>query len=154
MAIEPDNRHLARDGLAMLDKLVLARPFHGAEAQQQGVKSERAGDARFFPGLAGLADHAGDHHQRPLGPGLRRLCGKLQHGAIKADIADLELRRVHSDGEPARSRIDVVAREGALRDAIEPALFVERQGMCRQDSAIAENAQHLARQVAPVHTLH
>ena len=116
--------------------------------------AERAGSARLLDGLGGLADDAGDHHQRALGPGPGRLGGQLQHGAVEADVPDLELRGVHANGEPAGAGIDVVARQRPLRGAIELALLVERQRMRRQHGAPAQDGQDLGRDVGPVSAAH
>ena len=115
LQVEADQRHLAGDRGAVLDDLVLAGALHRAQAQQHGVIAERAGGTRLLHGLRGLADHAGDHDQRPLGPARCGLGGQLQHRPVEADIADLELRGVHADGQPAGAGIDVVARQRALR---------------------------------------
>ena len=133
----------------MLDDLVLAGAFHGAQAQQHGVVAERACRARLLDGLRGLADHAGDHHERSLGPTVRGFGGKLQHRPVEPRLADLELRGVHADGKPAGAGIDVVPRQCALRLAVEFTRFVERQGMGRQHGAAAQDSENVGRQVGP-----
>ena len=154
LQIEADQRHLARHGAAVRDQLVLAGTSHGAEAQEHGVVAERAGDAGLGLGLRGLADDAGDHHQRAPRPVLRCLGCQLQHRAVEADIADLELRGVHADREPAGAGIDVIARKRALRGAIELTPFVERQGVRGDHGPAAQDGQDVGRQLAPVHATH
>ena len=154
LQVEADGRHLARHGRAMLDELVLARPAHGAEAQQHRVVAERTRDARLLHGLRRPADHAGDHHQRPLRPRCCRLGGKLQHRAVEADVADLELRRMHADRQPAGAGVDVVARQRPLRGGIELALLVERQGMGGDHRAPAQDGQHVGGNVGPGRAAH
>ena len=56
---------------------------------------------------------------------------------------------MHADGQPAGAGIDVVARQRALRLAVELALLVERQGMRRQHGAAAQDGQNVGRQVGP-----
>ena len=75
--------------------------------------------------------------------------GKLQHRPVEPRLADLELRGVHADGQPAGAGIDVVAGQGALRPAVELPLLVERQGVGRQHGAAAQDGEDIGRQAGP-----
>ena len=79
---------------------------------------------------------------------------QLQHRAVEADIADLELRGVHADREPAGAGIDVVARKGALRGAVELAPLVERQRVRGDNRPAAQDGQDVGRQLVPVQSTH
>ena len=103
----------------MLDNLVLAGPLHGTQTKKHGVIAKRARQARLLDGLLGPADDAGDHNERMPGPAGCGLGCQLQHGAVEAGLADLELGGVYANGEPAGTGTDVVAGERALRLAIE-----------------------------------
>ena len=65
---------------------------------------------------------------------------------------DLELRRVHRDGDPARARRQVVAGQGALAALVERALRREGEGMRRDDEALGEEFR--AHQNFPSRTAH
>ena len=135
LQVEADQRHLPRDRGAMLDQLVLAGALQRGQRQQHGVIAQRARGPRLLDRLRRLADGAGDHHQRPVGPFARRLDRKLQHRPVEPDLADRELRRMHADGQAARPRIDVVAADRALRLLVELAIGTERQRMRRDHRA-------------------
>ena len=93
--------------------------------------SDVARGAGFCDRLPGLTGKACDHHERTLGPVRRSLGGKLEHGSIKADIADRELRGVDADREAAGAGVDVIARQRALMLFVELAFGREREGMRR-----------------------
>jgi hypothetical protein len=81
LEIEADERHLGRDRPAMLDELVLARALHGGERQEHRMVAERRGRSGPPRPPARSADGAGDHHERPVGPGLRGLHGQRRTGS-------------------------------------------------------------------------
>ena len=122
LQVEANQRHLLGDGRAMLDQLVLAGTFQRRQRQQHGVIAQRPRGARFLDGLGRLADRARDHHQRTVGPLTRGLDGELENRAIEPDIADGELGRMHADRQAARTGIDIVAADRALRLLVELAV--------------------------------
>ena len=124
----------------MLDQLVLARALQRGERQQHGVVAQRPRRARLLDRLRRLADRAGDHDQRPVGPFARRLDRELEHRPVEPDLADGELRRVHADRQAARAGVDVVAADGALRLLVEFPVGIERQRMRRDHRALAQTA--------------
>ena len=113
--------------------------------------ADAARDLRFRDRLLRRSGEAGDHRQRPLGPGCGRLGGEFQHRPVQADVADRELRGVHADREPAGAGVDVVARQRALMAGIELALGVERQRMRGEYRAVGDQTPHLGFDVAMMH---
>ena len=72
--------------------------------------------------------------------GAGRFGGQLQYGPIEtiARIANGELRRVNTDGDAARSGVDVIPRQCALPLFIECAECGERQRMGGNHDAVAQ----------------
>ena len=151
LQVEADQRHLVGDRRAVLDQLVLVRALERSERQQDGVVAHRPRRPRLVDRLRGLADRAGDHHQRPVGPFARRLDRKLEHRPIEPDLADGELRRVHADRQAAGAGVDIVAADGALRLLVEPTVGTERQGMGGNHRTVAELRQDRCGEVVPKH---
>jgi len=56
---------------------------------------------------------------------------------------------MHTDGETAGTRIDVLAGKRALRVSVELALGIERQGMRGKHRAAPEHGEHLGGDVCP-----
>jgi len=57
---------------------------------------------------------------------------------------------VDADREPARARVEIVARERALAAAVELALGGKRERMRRDHHALAQHGEHLRRPILPV----
>ena len=150
LEVEADQRHLGRDRAAVLDQLVLARALHGGKRKQHGVIAERARRARLLHGLRGAPDRAGDHDERPVGPGFRSLGRELEHGPVEPDLADRELGRMHPDREPARAGVDVVAGQRPLRDAVELAVGSSASGWAGMRRPSQELRAHWLGQISEV----
>src|SRR4051812_20765553 len=58
---------------------------------------------------------------------------------------------MHADREPARSRIDVVAADRALRFLVELPVGVQRQRMRRDDGTLAKLRENRCGKVVPLH---
>jgi hypothetical protein len=109
--------------------------------------AERHRRLRLLDRLRGAAGEAGDHREGPVGPVGCGLDRALQHGFVEADVADLELRRVHADREPARTGIDIIAAERPLAHGIEFPRRVQGKRMGGDDRAPEQDFRHFGRQV-------
>src|SRR5690606_32289111 len=103
------------------------------EAEQARVIAEPARGPRLGDGLPRRPGEAGDHGQRPVGPGRSRFGGEPEDFPVEARLADGELGGVDADGEPARAGVEIIARQRALAAHIEFPAGVERQRMRGDD---------------------
>ena len=101
LQIEPDQRNFRRDGLGVRDQLLFACALHRGERQQPGVIAKLTRKLRFLDGLRGEADHAGNHHDRTLGPFGHGAHGEIEHRPISR-TGDLSM--------PQEREIEVVER--------------------------------------------
>src|SRR5205814_9439720 len=89
-----------------------------------------------------------------VGPLPGGLDGELENRAIEPDVADGELGRMHADRQAARTGIDIVAADRALRLLVELAVGPERQRMGGNDRALPQQGEDRWRQVAPMEKCH
>src|SRR5512143_397738 len=147
LQIKTDQRHNLSDRAAVRDQLVLARALHGGEAQQTGVIPETEGYFSLSPRLLGPADDPGDHHQRAAFSS--RFRRNPKHRFVKIELADSELRRMHTHGQAAYACVDVIPAERALSPRIQPALGIEREEVGRDDGAATKCLKHVMRPIGP-----
>src|SRR5690606_16288680 len=145
LEIEAEDRDDLGDRAHVSEDRVLIRLIaEGPEAEKPGVVTELAKDLRLGDGAPGAADDAADANEG-LGAlevgAVHLLLRELEHRAEEpvARVADRELRRVDADGEAARARIDVVARERPLPPLIECSLARERERMRGKNDSAREN---------------
>ena len=91
----------------------------------EGHLGAAIGSPHRFP----TADQAdpGDHHQRAARPFSSRFRRNPKHRFVKTELADSELRRMHTHGQAACACVDVIPAERALSPRIQPALGIERE---------------------------
>ena len=106
---------------------------------------------RLRDGLLRRTGEAGDHRQRPLGPGCRGFRRQFQHRPVQADIADRELRGVNADRQSAGAGVDVIARQRALMPGVERAVGIERQRMRGDHRSLGDQLPHLGFDLAMMH---
>ena len=116
--------------------------------------AERARRARLLDGLRRLADRAGDHHQRPVGPVARRLDRELEHRPVEPDLADRRTASSARRPPVRRSRHRCSSGRSRAADCVSNcAVGTERQRMRRDHRAVAQQRQNRRGQVAPVQCL-
>ena len=150
LQVEPDQRHYAGHGGAMLDEFVDRRAFHRREAQHCGVVAEAKGGLCLLLRLRSPAGQARHQDQRlARRPVPRRVRGKLLHRLIQPGFADCELRGMHPDRQPAGPRVDVVAGERPLPARVKLARSIQRQRMGGNHRAVPEGGQDGGGKVGP-----
>ena len=114
--------------------------LEGGHADETGLIAERQGELRLSHGLLGLAADTGDQGEvarRRAQFRRSRFGGKFEDGLeeVVLRVADLELGRVHADGESAGAGGEVVTRQGSLVLLGELPVTVERQRLGGDDVA-------------------
>ena len=82
LQIEPDQRHLGCDSLAVLEEFILGRTFHRGERKENRVVAEIASDASLVRCLLGPANGPRDQEQWSITPARRLSCCELKHRLI------------------------------------------------------------------------
>jgi hypothetical protein len=136
--------------LRVRDQLVFARALERGERKESRVIAEGARDLRLLDRLRGAADQPRDHDRRRARPFGGAAHGELQHRLEQSGLADRELGGVHADREPARARVEIIARERALAARVELAPSVEREQMRGDHHALAQRGEYLRRPILPV----
>src|ERR1700744_2294853 len=151
LQIEANQRNLARHCLAMPDDLVFGGRFHRCEAEQPGMIADAARRFCFGNRLLCRTDQAGNHRQRPSGPGGGGLGGELEHLAVHAGLADRELRSVNTDRKATGAGVDIIAAQRALVPDIELAAGIQRQRMRGEYGAVRDQLAYLGLDLAMMH---
>ncbi len=142
LQVEPHKGDDLAHGVAMADQFWLTGVLHGRQAQQPGVKSQSGRLLRLADRLIRPSADPGDSHQRLLTPSVQPvhlIRRQLQKRPEQTDlrVADGELRGVHSHGDPASSRIGIVAPERPLAALVQLSAGIQRQGRRRNgDSSL------------------
>ena len=132
LEVEAEDRDHLGDGAAVIDQLVVGRVRESAEAEEGSVESELDRRCCLGKRLSRRPDDACDEDRVRVAVA-GRLGGELEHRAVQVDARrpDRELRRVDTDGDPAGTGVDVVAREAALAALVELPLGRERERVGR-----------------------
>ena len=129
----------------MLDQCVVIGLFKRGQAQQHRVIAQFLGQRGLCHRLRRRPHSPSDTHAARRRLILHDLRGQFQHRPEQPHVlvADLELRGVHTDGQPARTSRQIITAQRTLPPFVELAVFVEGKRVRR-------NNQPPSQRVAPI----